>query len=266
MDNIQVNLYLCNSKMIKEVKDAAKLQVLNFTSPSRRLLMLKEQKFQLQQQNFIKNRNIFRNRKNIMPLSSQRITSALYKKKRGMTENNSTKSLRPISSMSYNFNEKFYETNKTLRKNGFFINSTNSKEKEIQTDKLSFSSLEISRRFGKDTNNQEMLKSQRGVLIKRKYSKVDEMLKMMNQNNKDDKNDEDAETSESVTLYFDDIPYDTYIIETIENSNFQGSLTLLKFNEIKPIKNNLITKYIGLASRKCNIKRASLYRKRKDNS
>ena len=32
----------------------------------------------------------------------------------------------------------------------------------------------------------------------------------------------------------------------MENSNFQGSLTLLKFNEIKPIKNNLITKYIGL--------------------
>ena len=259
MDNIQVNLYLCNSKMIKEVKDAAKLQVLNFTSPSRRLLMLKEQKFQLQQQNFIKNRNIFRNRKNIMPLSSQRITSALYKKKRGMTENNSTKSLRPISSMSYNFNEKFYETNKTLRKNGFFINSTNSKEKEIQTDKLSFSSLEISRRFGKDTNNQEMLKSQRGVLIKRKYSKVDEMLKMMNQNNKDDKNDEDAETSESVTLYFDDIPYDTYIIETIENSNFQGSLTLLKFNEIKPIKNNLITKYIGLWHQENAILNVHLY-------
>ena len=259
MDNIQVNLYLCNSKMIKEVKDAAKLQVLNFTSPSRRLLMLKEQKFQLQQQNFIKNRNIFRNRKNIMPLSSQRITSALYKKKRGMTENNSTKSLRPISSMSYNFNEKFYETNKTLRKNGFFINSTNSKEKEIQTDKLSFSSLEISRRFGKDTNNQEMLKSQRGVLIKRKYSKVDEMLKMMNQNNKDDKSDEDAETSESVTLYFDDIPYDTYIIETIENSNFQGSLTLLKFNEIKPIKNNLITKYIGLWHQENAILNVHLY-------
>ena len=261
MDNIQVNLYLCNSKMIKEVKDNAKLQVLNFTSPSRRLLMLREQKFKLQQQNFLKNKNIFRNRKNIMPLTPQRITSALPNKKRGMTENNSTKLLRPISSMSYNFNEKFYETSKTLKKNGFFINSGNSKDKdkESQVDKLSFSSLEISRRFGKDTNNQEMLKSQRGVLIKRKYSKVDEMYKIINQNPSDDKDDEDAETSESVTLYFDDIPYDTYIIETMENSNFQGSLTLLKFNEIKPIKNNLITKYIGLWHQENAILNVHLY-------
>ena len=79
----------------------------------------------------------------------------------------------------------------------------------------------------------------RSVLIKRKYSKVDESYKFKNQNEIDeDKNDEDAETSESVTLYFDDIPYDTYIIETIENSNFQGSLTLLKFNEINIYSNS----------------------------
>ena len=84
-------------------------------------------------------------------------------------------------------------------------------------------------------------------MIKRKYSKVDESYKYNEQNLiDDDKNDEDAETSESVTLYFDDIPYDTYIIETIENSNFRGSLTLLRFNEIKPNKEHLITKYIGL--------------------
>ena len=76
--------------------------------------------------------------------------------------------------------------------------------------------------------------------------KVDETYKLNFQQDNDDKNDEDAETSESVTLFFDDIPYDTYIIETIENSNFQGSLTLLRFNEIKPNKDNLITKYIGL--------------------
>ena len=42
------------------------------------------------------------------------------------------------------------------------------------------------------------------------------MYKIINQNPSDDKDDEDAETSESVTLYFDDIPYDTYIIETKE--------------------------------------------------
>ena len=241
MDNIQVNLYLCNSKMIKEVTDNAKMQVLNFTSPTRRLLMLKEQRFKLQQQNFLKNKNIFKTKQSFSPIPQQRITSALPQKKRGITENSSSKLLRPISSTSYNFNDKFYEKTK-IKKPGFWINSANARD----TNKLSFSTMEALHRNGKDINTQEKLKNQKGVLIKRKYSKVDETYKLNFQQDNDDKNDEDAETSESVTLFFDDIPYDTYIIETIENSNFQGSLTLLRFNEIKPNKDNLITKYIGL--------------------
>ena len=240
MDNIQVNLYLCNSKLIKEVTDLAKMQVLNFTSPTRRLLMLKEQRFKLQQQNFIKNKHLFRKKQFFSPLSTQRITSAAPQKMRGITENNSTKMIRPISSMSFNFNDK-------LKQNPFWINSENIKSKELKENRLSFSSMEATRRICKDINNQDKLKKQKGVLIKRKYSKVDESHKFKNQNEIDeDKNDEDAETSESVTIYFDDIPYDTYIIETIENSNFRGSLTLLRFNEIKPKKDHLITKYIGL--------------------
>jgi len=265
MDNIQVNLYLCNSKMIKEVKDNAKMQVLNFTSPSRRLLMLKEQRFKLQQKNYLNNKNIFRNRKNFSPISPQRIISAAPHKTRGMTENSSTKLLRPISSMSYNFNDKFFETSKFTRKNGLWLNSAKVKDKEDRENKLSFSTLEVSRKFGKDNNNQEMLKNQRGVLIKRKYSKVDEMHKLTNQKLLDDKDDEDAETSESVTLLFDDIPYDTYIIETIENSNFQGSLTLLKFNEIKPNKDNLVTKYIGLWHQENAILNIHLYTEKERN-
>ena len=246
MDNIQVNLYLCNSKLIQEVTDTAKMQVLNFTSPTRRLLMMKEQRFKLQQQNFMKNKNIFRKKQFFSPLSTQRITSAAPKKTRGMTENNSTKMLRPISSMSYNFNDKFYENNK-LRQNPFWLKSENVNNRELKENRLSFSTMEATRRICKDINIQEKLKKQKGALIKRKYSKVDESYKYNEQNLiDDDKNDEDAETSESVTLYFDDIPYDTYIIETIENSNFRGSLTLLRFNEIKPNKEHLITKYIGL--------------------
>ena len=246
MDNIQVNLYLCNSKLIQEVTDTAKMQVLNFTSPTRRLLMMKEQRFKLQQQNFMKNKNIFRKKQFFSPLSTQRITSAAPKKTRGMTENNSTKMLRPISSMSYNFNDKFYENDK-LRQNPFWLKSENVNNRELKENRLSFSTMEATRRICKDINIQEKLKKQKGALIKRKYSKVDESYKYNEQNLiDDDKNDEDAETSESVTLYFDDIPYDTYIIETIENSNFRGSLTLLRFNEIKPNKEHLITKYIGL--------------------
>ena len=246
MDNIQVNLYLCNSKLIQEVTDTAKMQVLNFTSPTRRLLMMKEQRFKLQQQNFMKNKNIFRKKQFFSPLSTQRITSAAPKKTRGMTENNSTKMFRPISSMSYNFNDKFYENNK-LKQNPFWLKSENVNNRELKENRLSFSTMEATRRICKDINIQEKLKKQKGALIKRKYSKVDESYKYNEQNLiDDDKNDEDAETSESVTLYFDDIPYDTYIIETIENSNFRGSLTLLRFNEIKPNKEHLITKYIGL--------------------
>ena len=246
MDNIQVNLYLCNSKLIQEVTDTAKMQVLNFTSPTRRLLMMKEQRFKLQQQNFMKNKNIFRKKQFFSPLSTQRITSAAPQKTRGMTENNSTKMLRPISSMSYNFNDKFYENNK-LRQNPFWLKSENVNNRELKENRLSFSTMEATRRICKDINIQEKLKKQKGALIKRKYSKVDESYKYNEQNLiDDDKNDEDAETSESVMLYFDDIPYDTYIIETIENSNFRGSLTLLRFNEIKPNKEHLITKYIGL--------------------
>ena len=246
MDNIQVNLYLCNSKLIQEVTDTAKMQVLNFTSPTRRLLMMKEQRFKLQQQNFMKNKNIFRKKQFFSPLSTQRITSAAPQKTRGMTENNSTKMFRPISSMSYNFNDKFYENNK-LKQNPFWLKSENVNNRELKENRLSFSTMEATRRICKDINIQEKLKKQKGALIKRKYSKVDESYKYNEQNLiDDDKNDEDAETSESVTLYFDDIPYDTYIIETIENSNFRGSLTLLRFNEIKPNKEHLITKYIGL--------------------
>ena len=57
-------------------------------------------------------------------------------------------------------------------------------------------------------------------------------------------------SSESVSLKFDKLPYDTYIIETKENSNFQSSITLLKFNEININNNGQITKYIGLMHQK----------------
>ena len=238
MDNIQVNLYLCNSKMIKEVRDNTQQQVLNFTSPSRRLIMLREQRLKLLQQNTLKSKKNI----NLSPISSQRITSAMSPKIRRISENKSTKLLRPISSASFKFNDKLFEST-NFKKTNFCLNPAKTNNGD---NRLSFSTLDSFNRTGKNNNNKAILKDQKGVLIKRKFSKVDEKYKLNQQNLNDDKSDEDAETSESVTLYFDDIPYDTYIIETIENSNFQGSLTLLKFNEIKVNKENLVTKYIGL--------------------
>ena len=238
MDNIQVNLYLCNSNIIKEVGDSTQEQVLNFTSPGRRLLMLREQKLK-QQQSFVKNDFLTNNKNtfNLSPIASPRITSAMTQKVRGISANRSTSYLlRPSSTNIYKMNNKLIESSKSRIKSGknFGVTSINASEKFTN-------SYESFYKIGKEINSQK-LKSQRGALIKRKFSKIDKNL-----NNENSKiNDEDEETSESVTLYFDNLPYDTYIIETIENSNFQGSLTLLKFNELNIDKNGIITKYIGL--------------------
>ena len=129
----------------------------------------------------MKNKNIFRKKQFFSPLSTQRITSAAPKKTRGMTENNSTKMLRPISSMSYNFNDKFYENNK-LKQNPFWLKSENVNNRELKENRLSFSTMEATRRICKDINIQEKLKKQKGALIKRKYSKVDESYKYNEQN------------------------------------------------------------------------------------
>ena len=241
MDNIQVNLYLCNSNIIKEVGDSTQEQVLNFISPGRRLLMLREQKLR-QQQSFLKNENYQRNIKNTLnfsPISSPRITSAMPHKVRGISANKSSAYLlRPSSTTNFKINNKLIESSKTRIKSGnnFGVTSING------SDKFS-NSYESFFKIGKEINSQKTLKSQRGALIKRKFSKIEQKLKDI-ENSKE--NDEDEESSESATLYFDELPYDTYIIETIENSNFQGSLTLLKFNELNVDKNGVVTKYIGL--------------------
>ena len=121
MNNIQVNLYLCNSNIIKEVGDSTQEQVLNFTSPGRRLLMLREQRLKLQQsfmkndENFLKNKNTF----NFSPISSPRITSAVTHKIRGISANKSTSYLlRPSSTNNYKMNNKLIESSKSRIKSG----------------------------------------------------------------------------------------------------------------------------------------------------
>ena len=237
MNNIQVNLYLCNSNIIKEVGDSTQEQVLNFTSPGRRLLMLREQRLKLQQsfmkndENFLKNKNTF----NFSPISSPRITSAVTHKIRGISANKSTSYLlRPSSTNNYKMNNKLIESSKSRIKSG------NLGVSSINGDKIT-NSYESFFKIGKEINNHKTLKSQRGALIKRKFSKIEKNI-----NNENSKENEEDDDSESVTLFFEDLPYDTYIIETIENSNFQGSLTLLKFNELNIDKNGIVTKYIGL--------------------
>ena len=100
-----------DSNVIKEVGDSTQEQVLNFISPGRRLLMLKEQRLR-QQQNFMKKDFLFqsKNTLNFSPVSSPRITSAMTHKIRGISANKSSSYLlRPISS---NTN---YKINTTLK-------------------------------------------------------------------------------------------------------------------------------------------------------
>ena len=232
MNNIQVNLYLCNSNIIKEVGESTQEQVLNFTSPGRRLLMLREQRLK-QQQTFVKSDN--KKGLNFSPISSPRITSAMPQKHRGISARSNSYLVRPSSTSNYNINNKLIESSKSRIKSGNNLGLTSIIN---GSDKFT-NSYESFYKIGKEINNNATLKSQRGALIKRKFSKIE-----TNENPKE--NSEDEESSESVTLFFEDLPYDTYIIETIENSNFQGSLTLLKFNELNIDKNGFVTKYIGL--------------------
>jgi len=61
-------------------------------------------------------------------------------------------------------------------------------------------------------------------------------------------------------LVFINLPYDTYIVETKENCNFQSSITLLKFNEINIKDNGTVTKFIGLWHQQKAILNIHLYK------
>ena len=98
-----------------------------------------------------------------------------------------------------------------------------------------------------------MLKSQRGIKLVTKFSKVE---------NDENANTEEDDRSESVAMKFESLPYDTYIIETVENCYFESSWTMLKFSQINYESNNEVTKYIGLWHQKKAILNIHLYMKK----
>ena len=177
----------------------------NFVKPGRRLEMIQSLKI-LQEQTFTKTENSIIdpcNQRNFMTLNNTRsIKSSLLRKKTHSKSKTKTKT--------------------NLGLNADIFSSTNS---GLSSDYK-----------GQSIQEYKYLKSQRGLLIQKLYSKVDENISQ----------DDFINSSESVSLKFNKLPYDTYIIETKENSNFQGSITLLKFNEININNNGQITKYIGL--------------------
>ena len=202
MNGIEVNIYLSNSHIIKNLSDSIREQVNNFIKPGRRLEMIQRLKI-FKEQNYIKTDN------NIM-------------------DNNI------FHTINNNHN------NRSI-KSSFIRRKTHSKSKTknlgLNTEIFSSTNSGLSSDFkGQSIQEYKYLKSQRGLLMQKLYSKVDDNISK----------EDFLNSSESVSLKFNQLPYDTYIIETKENSNFQSSITLLKFNEINIDNNGQITKYIGL--------------------
>lgn len=207
MNGIQVNIYLCKSNIVKEVAESTEEQVMNFIKPGRRLDMLRMQRLSQGQ-------NPFKNTDSLFFKKNKRIASSIPGKYRGFSATSSFSS-RPITSITG-----------IMKKNNSknILSSENFSEGEKGDENEDF------------YLDEELLKSQRGTLIKKKYSKVEKI----------ENSQEDDERSESVTLNFDNLSYDTYIIETVENCNFQSSWTLLKFNQINNNNSGVVTKFIGL--------------------
>ena len=225
MNGIEVNIYLSNSNSIRELSNSAKEQINNFISPGRRNEMLKKQKL-IQAQNYNKyetENNFFSDYRTITSGQSRRLYS--------------TRSQYRSNSRSRNASY----SNKKLPKNNSNISH------DIFSSNNSGPSSDIN---GINIKDYKYLKSQRGHLIKKQFSKIDQNL------NEDEYND----SSESVSVKFNSLPYDTYIVETKENCYFQSSITLLKFNEINTKDNGIITKYIGLWHQQKAILNIHLYK------
>ena len=215
MNDIQVNIYLCQSNVIKQVRESTEEQVLNFTNPKRKLEMLRTQRLASGQ-------NSFKNGRSLFFSSRERITSSIPKhNKRGFSAISSFNE-RPMTSVN--------NTEKSKNKNEINIESENS-----------------------NINWNEILKSQRGIKLVTKFSKVE---------NDENANTEEDDRSESVAMKFESLPYDTYIIETVENCYFESSWTMLKFSQINYESNNEVTKYIGLWHQKKAILNIHLYMKK----
>ena len=215
MNDIQVNIYLCQSNVIKQVRESTEEQVLNFTNPKRKLEMLRTQRLASGQ-------NSFKNGRSLFFSSRERITSSIPKhNKRGFSAISSFNE-RPMTSVN--------NTEKSKNKNEINIESENSY-----------------------VNWNEILKSQRGIKLVTKFSKVE---------NDENANTEEDDRSESVAMKFESLPYDTYIIETVENCYFESSWTMLKFSQINYESNNEVTKYIGLWHQKKAILNIHLYMKK----
>ena len=225
MNGIEVNIYMSNSHIIKKLSESVREQVNNFVKPGRRLEMIQHLKI-LQEQNYTKSDN------DDLLLDSQDMMN--------------NRRLNTIT-INPNFRARSIKSSLVRKKT---ISKEKTKTMNNDKEKYSLDYSGFTENKGQSLQEFKYLKSQRGTLMQKLYSKVDENLSK----------EDFMNSSESVSLKFNQMPYDTYIIETKENSNFQSSITLLKFNEININNNGQITKYIGLHHQKKAILNIFLYK------
>ena len=145
MNGIEVNIYLCNSKIIRGLSNGAKEQINNFISPGRRFEMIQRQKI-MQEQNFNK-----AERDNNFNTFFANPSRRLYSTRSNFRALNT-------SSGSY--------SNKKMKKN-------NSDGHDIFSSTNSCLSSDIN---GLNVNEYKNLKDQRGQLIKKYFTKIDPNL------------------------------------------------------------------------------------------
>ena len=218
MNNIEVNIYLYNSNIIREVKNKIENQMMNYTSPGRRFDMLRMKKI-IEKQNSYKD-----------------IDSLISKKYKKILSSTPTKVIEQRSKSKLSTRPQDSKLKNLKLKRNFSNNNILIYENLPENENDKFQNEYINKNKDLFFTEEELLKSQRGTLIKKKYSKI-EMI---------DNDIENDDRSISVLLKFDPIPYDTYIIEIVENYNFESSWHLLRIDKINDINDGQLNKYIGL--------------------
>lgn len=259
MDGIQVNVYLVNNENIQEYIDSIEDDVGNVTNPGKRLETMK-MTVRMQKEGLYLNS---------LNNTNTRMQSAYTTNGRTMTfsARSNMKSAYRAHSTTGN------APSTSTARGGFKINCDLAQQKGklimrkfTQVEKDAESEDEEEKKEEEKVNEEEPQTSEEK---KRQQSGKSQSNKSRQQTAKSKKTNTIRESEENVntTLSFGNLPYDTYIIETIENSNFTSSLTLLSFNSINRTfvkkqvpdphnkdkqneeiveENTKVTKYLGL--------------------
>jgi len=223
MNDIEVRIYLCNSNYIKEMTENTEYEINNFNNPKMRLMTMRQMRIMQKESPF----------GNGKKMGNRRAQSAV---RRINVDNENEEKLGELN------DEKILHEQK-----GKKIAVRYSKVPELEEKNNEDSS-------GVNTNK---IDNSNNIYVDNPSSKDNNMgISDSNNNNKQKEDDR----SESVIIQFNPLPYDTYLIETIENPNFMGSITLLNFQTINPEKKE-ITKYIGLWHQQKSILRVFVYTK-----